>query len=137
MRASGREARHGLGCVAKAAERLGIVAGAGGRRRWSEADKAAIVAESLQAGGRVGAVARRHGLMPQQLTAWRRAVLHGRLGPTSGGSTLGLVPLVVEAVAPASVAAIELEVGGVILRLAADVPAARLASIVAALWAVS
>ena len=61
MRASGRVTRHGLGCVPQAVGKVGIVAGPGGRRRWSAEDKAAIVAESLQPGVRVGEVARRHG----------------------------------------------------------------------------
>ena len=42
------------------------------RRSWSAAEQAAIVAESWGAGDTVCAVARRHGLTPQQLFAWRR-----------------------------------------------------------------
>jgi transposase-like protein len=44
----------------------------GRRRSWSPGEKAAIVAESFEEGVRACHVARRHGLTPQQLFAWRR-----------------------------------------------------------------
>ena len=44
----------------------------GRRRTWSTEDKALIVAEILASGDSVSAVARRHGLSPQQLFGWRR-----------------------------------------------------------------
>ena len=47
----------------------------GRRRAWTAEQKAAIVAESVEDGGRVSHVARRHGLTPQQLFAWRRQAL--------------------------------------------------------------
>ena len=54
------------------AQRLEIFTGAGRRRAWTAEQKAAIVAESLEDGALVSHVARRHGLTPQQLFAWRR-----------------------------------------------------------------
>src|SRR6478736_6525214 len=54
------------------ARRIEVFTGAGRRRSWSMAEKAAIVAESYGAGDTVCAVARRHGLTPQQLFTWRR-----------------------------------------------------------------
>jgi transposase-like protein len=42
------------------------------RRRWSLAEKQAIVAECQVAGASVSAVARRHGVATSQLFAWRR-----------------------------------------------------------------
>jgi len=54
------------------AQRLEIFTGAGRRRSWTVAQKAAIVAESFEGGALVGQVARRHGLTPQQLFNWRR-----------------------------------------------------------------
>lgn len=42
------------------------------RRNWSDETKIAIVAESLAPGINISAVARRHGLNPQQLFGWRR-----------------------------------------------------------------
>jgi len=54
--------------------RLELITGTGRRRRWSNDDKVRIVLESLEADANVSEVARRHGLSPQQLFAWRRAV---------------------------------------------------------------
>jgi transposase len=52
--------------------RIEVFTGAGRRRNWSAAEKVSIVAESYDAGTTVCGVARRHGLTPQQLFAWRR-----------------------------------------------------------------
>lgn len=52
--------------------RLEVITGTGRRRRWSSDDKVRIVVESLGPGASVSEVARRHGLSPQQLFAWRR-----------------------------------------------------------------
>ncbi len=54
------------------ARRVEIFTGAGRRRSWTAQEKAAIVAESFEDGVRACHVARRHGLTPQQLFAWRR-----------------------------------------------------------------
>lgn len=53
--------------------RIEVITGAGRRRRFSESAKARIVAETLEPGVVVSEIARRHGLTPQQLFAWRRA----------------------------------------------------------------
>jgi transposase len=42
------------------------------RRRWSEAEKQAIVAEAARPGVNISAVARRHGIKPSLLFRWRR-----------------------------------------------------------------
>src|SRR5690606_6986932 len=52
--------------------RLEIFTGSGRRREWPPEEKARIVAESYEAAETVCAVARRHGLTPQQLFTWRR-----------------------------------------------------------------
>ena len=58
--------------ITKPVHRLEVFTGAGRRRTWSDEDKARIVAEIVASGSSVSAVARRHGLSPQQLFGWRR-----------------------------------------------------------------
>jgi transposase len=60
---------HGVSNV----RRIELITGTGRRRRWSSDDKARIVEESLKPSANVSEVARRNGLSPQQLFAWRRA----------------------------------------------------------------
>ena len=79
--------------------RLEVITGTGRRRRFSGDEKARIIEETLVAGAVVSAVARRHGLTPQQLFGWRR---QARL-PAAAGSDTELpkfVPAVVEAQLP-------------------------------------
>ncbi len=52
--------------------RIEVITGAGGRRRWSDEEKARAVEESFAPGAVVSQVARRHGATPQQLFTWRR-----------------------------------------------------------------
>jgi transposase len=59
-------------CDAGVVRRIELITGAGRRRRWPADEKARIVLESLKSGANVSAVARRHGLSPQQLFGWRR-----------------------------------------------------------------
>ena len=52
--------------------RFEVIKGALGRRRWSADERARILEETLEPGAVVSAVARRHGLSPQQVFTWRR-----------------------------------------------------------------
>src|SRR5438132_14145086 len=52
--------------------RVEVLTGTPRRRRWSDAEKAAIVAESLAPGARTSEIALRHGLHHNQLYDWRR-----------------------------------------------------------------
>ena len=54
------------------ARRVEVITGAGGRRRWSAAEKARILDEVLAPGAVVSEVARRHGMTPQHLSAPHR-----------------------------------------------------------------
>src|SRR5882672_8571110 len=56
----------------KPVHRLEVFTGAGHRRTWNDEDKARIVATMAVGRESVSAVARRHGLSPQQLFGWRR-----------------------------------------------------------------
>src|SRR3954463_8307220 len=58
--------------------RLEIFTGAGRGRTWPAEVRARIAAESLALGATACGVARRHGLSPQQLSAWRGAAPRGR-----------------------------------------------------------
>src|SRR6202040_1109641 len=75
--------------------RLEVFTGAGRRRKWSNEDKARIVAETVASGDSVCAVARRHGLSPQQLFGWRRQLRETDAGRSEAGG-LQLVPTVVD-----------------------------------------
>jgi transposase len=57
---------------AKAVRRLEVITGSGGRRRFSDDEKARILEETLVPGAVVSAIARQHDLTPQQLFTWRR-----------------------------------------------------------------
>jgi transposase len=64
--------------VSKGAQRFEVFTGAGKRRDWPPEVKASIVAECYAGGEGVSAVARRHGLDPSQIYAWRKS-LHQQL----------------------------------------------------------
>src|SRR3954452_12305550 len=49
-----------------------VVVETGRRRRWTEEAKRRIVEESFSPGASASSVARRHGLSPAHLFAWRR-----------------------------------------------------------------
>lgn len=57
--------------------RVEVFTGNGCRRRWPAEAKAAIVEESYASDDPVSVVARRHGLIPQQLFTWRRQAREG------------------------------------------------------------
>ncbi|MEH6952792.1 transposase (plasmid) [Nitrobacter sp. NHB1] len=86
--------------ITKPVHRLEVFTGAGRRRTWSDEDKARIVAEIVGSGESVSAVARRHGLSPQQLFGWRRE-LQGSQTAHSHAEELQFVPAVLD-VAPSS-----------------------------------
>ncbi len=64
----------------------------GRRRRWSDAEKLRIVEESLSTPRNASATARRYGISPQLLFAWRRNWRKERLGEEP---LRGFVPVVV------------------------------------------
>src|SRR3954462_5037493 len=109
--------------------RVEVLTGAPRRRRWSAAEKAAIVAESLAPGAIASTVALRHGLHRNQLYMWRREVRSGALANPSAALP-DFVPIVVESRAVARTAAIEIEIGDVVLRAGAGVDLAFLGKII-------
>ena len=117
--------------------RVDIRVGVGRRRRWSEADKGRIVAESYEAGAVVSDVARRHEIAPQHLFAWRKAARTGRL--TLPAEAAGLfVPVVVapeKMVAQPAGAMITIEIAGVVVRAGRGADIGWLVDVVRALRA--
>jgi transposase len=70
--------------------------GTGRRRRWTAEQKARIVAESYTVGESVSAVARCHGLTPQQLSGWHRQT-HRRREAATLGKGVAFAPVMVAA----------------------------------------
>jgi transposase len=109
--------------------RIEVITGVERRRRWSEEDKARIVAESLKPGVIVAEVARRYGLHPNQLYGWRSAFGVQPAKSGQAGAAPGFVPVTVVPEAPeASVSsrATEIVVGSVSVRLTGTVDATAL-----------
>lgn len=131
--------------------RLEVITGVGRRRRWSEAEKARITAEAMMPGAIVSEIARRHGMSPQHLFTWRRTAF--RAAASDAAAAPMFVPAVVEATAPPSGAprpalarrtrrrlgtgGIELEIGGVAVRVGSDASPKTIAAVIRALKAVS
>lgn len=125
--------------------RLEVFTGAGRRRTWRNEDKARIVAEIATSGDSVCAVARRHGLSPQQLFGWRRQL---RDSEAERSETVGLqfVPAVVDVgsspvpqprasrcKADTSAGTIEVEINGVTVRVGRGADAKTLMVVLRAL----
>ena len=131
-----------------------------GNRRWPDDVKARIVAESLEPGTRVVDVARRHGVIANQLSEWRRQVRDGIVAlPSVAATTPSLqdgaepafVPLAIAGEPPKPVnrlslpklvsdrpqagsAVLTLEIGSdFVMRVPGDVPVERIAALVVAL----
>jgi transposase len=97
---------------AEPARRVEVFTGTGRRRAWTAEQKAGIVAESYETGHTVSAVARRHGLTPQQLFGWRR-VAQRRAERESG---VAFAPVIVESSRPGP------SVAGALARPSGGVP---------------
>jgi transposase len=109
--------------------RVEVLTGAPRRRRWSAAEKAAIVAESFAPGSVASMVALRHGLHRNQLYMWRRQLRSGALAHR-GVAMPDFVPIVTESRAASRTAVVEIEIGGAVLRADAGVELAFLGKIV-------
>jgi len=110
------------------------------RRRWSRAEKLAVVAET--AGASVSAVARKHGIASSLVFRWRRG-LGGGVKMSKPGAGTAFIPVALPApvVAPVTAAVpgggvIEIElVGGCRVRVDASVDLNALKRVIAVLEA--
>ena len=100
--------------------RVEILTGTPRRRRWSDAEKAAIVAESLAPRAKSSEVALRYGLHRNQLYAWRRQFRSAAV-VEAGFVASDFVPVVAESQDGSGASAIEIEIGGATLRVGAGV----------------
>jgi transposase len=131
-------------------DRMEVLAGPTGRRIWPDEVKGRLVAETMVPGVRVREVAERNALRPNRLSTWRSLARQGKLVvPDLVGADFGsdLAPTtktvdfanVVLADAVPLVSCldhIELETGGVKLRLDANTGVRRIAELVSALKAI-
>jgi transposase len=104
--------------------RVEVITGVGRRRRWTDEEKAWIVAESLDPATTVSAVARRYGLHASQLFVWRQ-----QLAAPAAHEAPEFMPVVVaeDAAAPAEMTGrMEIALGPAVVRVDADVDAAAL-----------
>ncbi|GAB5390426.1 MAG: transposase [Alphaproteobacteria bacterium] len=117
----------------EAAHFVEIVSVPGTRRRWSAETKGRIVAESLRPGATVAEVARRHGVRPNHLSAWRSQARKGKLVlPELEGLHLEAPEQTAEMAEPV-LQPIEIELEGTVLRLDPAIPTHRIAELVRAL----
>jgi len=114
------------------------------RRRWSAAEKAAVVRETLVPGARVSDVARRWQVDAQQVYRWRNrdGVTHGRTIPRNDTAEPAFVPIVTDAMpvseAPPAVLAspvIEVRLAGAVVRVVSGLDDAQLTAVLRAVRA--
>ena len=128
---------------------LGVVIYADGRRRWPGHVKARVVAETLEPGVSVNAVAARYGVRANHISEWRRLAKDGKLvlpamaisddAPTAFAPVFlcDLDPPQVPKPSRLSDDRLRLIFGDVAVELSADTSAVRIAGIVHALGASS
>ena len=143
-------------------QRFEVFTGAGKRREWPPEVKVSIVAECYSGREGVSSVARRHGLDPSQVYAWRRDLRmqfeKEGLAPSAelrtcllsaGPEAAVFVPAVIEPGAVpdpaplrrarrrrrATAAAVELEIDGVAVKIGRDANAGVITAVIEALKA--
>ncbi len=112
--------------------RMEVLAGPTGRRKWPDEVKGRLVAESFMPGVSVREVAERNGLMANHLSTWRGLAKRGKLAvPDLAGADFATI--VVDDAVVGTIAPVEIDTGGVRLRLDGNTPVHRIAELVLAL----
>jgi len=93
--------------------RVEVLTGPSRRRKWSEDDKARVVAETLRPGVVVADVARRWQVSSQQVFTWRREMRRAAVAPVGFVSIVAETPVSApDTTSPSpSLPSIEVEVG--------------------------
>ena len=137
------------------ARRFEIFAGAGRRREWPPDVRVSIVAETSPGQESVGAVARRHGMIPSQLFTWRRErrkqmEAQGSVPPVAQVAASFFVRAIIEPSPPSevlpvakrprrrrrsSLSAVELEIDGLAVKIASGADKELIAAVIEALKA--
>ena len=130
--------QHLLGEPQDNTTRLEVLEGPTGRRTWPDDVKGRIVAESFEPGARVADVARRHGMAAQHLSTWRRLAREGKIVvPVDEPMFARLEIAPQDEMVPGSPPSgfVEIDTGGITIRLPGDCAAGRIADVVLALSA--
>ena len=136
-----RDARNDVGGY----RRIELITGTERRRRWSDEERAQILAESFEPGANISAVARRHGVSGGLLHCWRKqARALAREGASSDAPTF--VPVTIadagcavraeaetETESVPATRMIEIETSGALVRVPTGVDARTLAVVLTAL----
>ncbi len=115
-----------------------LITGSERRRRWSDADRARILAAISEPGAVVAEVARREDVCTGLIYQWRRAARR-----VQSAAACGFSPVIIETTPPLpsmtapgfGLGVIEVELKDVRVRIAADAPAAVIAATLKALRA--
>lgn len=137
---------------ARTIQRIEVLTGPERRRQWSTEDKERIVAESYSGADSVSRIARRYGLLPQQLFTWRRETRRSATPPAFAAVALAPAaqPEARQPALPArargsgsakrkmaSEVAVEITAGGITVRVRRGADSSMVAAIVRALKAAS
>lgn len=99
-----------------------VISGVERRRTWSYEQKLALVEATMMPGANVAEIARRADVRPSQIYRWRRDLLDPSPTPATGFAPVVVSPDQHEV--PERPLAMVIELGGAIVRIAADAPAA-------------
>lgn len=103
-----------------------IISGVERRRVWTDEQKRALVETACEPGANVADIARRADLRPSQLYRWRRDLAKA----VPGFAAVMVSP---DREPAASSAAVVIELGGAVLRIAGDAPPALVSAVVRSL----